>query len=327
MRNAILNELYRPDGTYISGESLAAKLGISRVAVWKHIEALKEEGYDIAAASGKGYRLRDCNSIVLPGQLKNLLNTRFMARNYYYFPQVDSTNAMARRMLKGAGIPPGTVVAAGRQTGGKGRRGHFWDSPPGGLWFTLILNPQLPLQQTALLSLACAVGVCRALPDFLDGGKAEIKWPNDIMVNGHKMAGILLETAGEVDAAEYVIAGIGVNTNIAREQLTTDVQDKATSLLMQNGHPVDNARLLSAILAALEDVYDCFLKEGFETLRQQFKSCCCHLGQIVRVDTGMRVIEGINSDIDDYGSLVVDLGTSQVKVTTGEVCLVKSREE
>lgn len=327
MREAILAELYRQGGSYISGTQLAARLGVSRVAVWKHIEALKEKGYIITAVSGKGYCLEDTSSIVRVENLKNILQTRFIAHDYRYYPCLNSTNEMAYRLLREGELPPGTMVVAGEQTGGKGRRGRHWESPRGGLWFSLVLTPALPMQQTALLSLVCAVAVCRALNEYLPAKRARIKWPNDIQIGGRKIAGILLETAGEIDAARYVIAGIGINSNIELDKLAPELRNNTTSLLNENHCLVDNTALLATVAYSLEKYYDQFLQQGFSPVLQEFKDCCCHLGQAIQVDMGNRVVEGINSDIDDYGSLVIDRGASRAKITTGDVRLVNEREE
>ncbi|HEX3011341.1 MAG TPA: biotin--[acetyl-CoA-carboxylase] ligase [Syntrophomonadaceae bacterium] len=327
MRGVVLYELYRQDGSFISGETLATKLGISRVAVWKHIAALKEEGYNIIAVTGKGYCLADCKNIVLPDLLKKYLKTDFMAHEYYYYPCLDSTNNMAYRLVKQGNPSAGTVVAAGEQTGGKGRRGHGWESPQGGLWFSVILKPALPMQQTAVLSLVCAVAVCRALRGIIKNATAEIKWPNDIMIRGRKIAGILLQTAGEIDAAAYVIAGIGVNSNVEIDNLADELKLRATSLLAENGVAVDNTLLLATVLGSLEESYQCFLQEGFQPLLQEFKEYCAHLGKNVQVDTGNGLIQGINCDIDDYGSLIIDTGESKVRITTGDVYLVGRQGE
>ncbi|HEX3011147.1 MAG TPA: biotin--[acetyl-CoA-carboxylase] ligase [Syntrophomonadaceae bacterium] len=185
MRERIMKELYKYRDGFVSGSRLASLLGISRVAVWKHIEVLKDEGLEIESVSGKGYHLKNAYNLILPDEFSKQINTRFAGKALRYFSQVDSTNEMAKRIFKQEKPPQGTVVLAGKQTGGKGRRGRHFESPPGGLWFSIILQPELPLTQIALLSLVCAAAVCEALKAFSPEPPL-IKWPNDILIKGKK---------------------------------------------------------------------------------------------------------------------------------------------
>jgi BirA family biotin operon repressor/biotin-[acetyl-CoA-carboxylase] ligase len=305
---------------------LAVELGISRVAVWKHIEALKKEGMEIEAVSGKGYHLINACDLVIPDDLHRILNNHFIGKILRYYPETDSTNEMAKRLCKQEDIPDGTVVLAGRQTGGKGRLGRQWQSPRGGLWFSVVLHPELPLSQVALLSLVCAVAVCRALKNWTDS-RAMIKWPNDIFINGKKAAGILLEVSGEVDHIDYVVAGIGINVNIDTALFPDTMKDIATSLLELNRRYIDHTEVLAQVLASMESYYRQFIEEGFYNILAEFKADCLHLGKMVKVFRGSREIEGINTDVDESGSLIINTGTELEKITTGDVVLIGKQEE
>ncbi|MEN6462145.1 MAG: biotin--[acetyl-CoA-carboxylase] ligase [Syntrophomonas sp.] len=326
MRERILEELYKHRDDFISGSQLASQLGISRVAVWKHIDALKDEGLEIEGISGKGYHLINAYNLVLPDEFSKQINTRFAGKVVRYYPQIDSTNEMAKRIYKQEKPPQGTVVLARKQTGGKGRRGRQWQSPPGGLWFSIILNPELPLPQIAILSLVCAVAVCHALKAF-SPSPPMIKWPNDIFINGKKVAGILLEVSGELDHTDYVIAGIGINVNIETRLLPEAIRDTTTSLLEENDHCLDHSRVLALVLSNLERYYLQFTEEGFQNILMEFKEECLHLGKAVKISRGNRDIEGVNIDIDESGNLIIDTGAGIEKITTGDVVLIEKQED
>lgn len=326
MRQRIMLELYKHRDEFISGSQLALKMGISRVAVWKHIEALKQEGYEIEAVSGKGYHLIDAHNIIIPEVFNKVINTSLIGKNFLYYPQTDSTNELAKRLLKQQPIASGTVLVTGKQTEGKGRRGRHWESPRGGLWFSIILQPKLPLTQVALFSLVCAVAACEALKTFSVPQPA-IKWPNDIFINGKKIVGILLEVSGELELTDYVIVGIGINVNVDINQFNQELKSSMTSLARENGRLFDQVEILAEILSMIEKYYFKFIEHGFSDILLEFKKSCFHLNRQVKIYNGSKNIEGINVDIDDMGSLVIDTGNKIEKITTGDVSLIAKQEE
>lgn len=320
-RDRVLAELAAHQGEYISGQELAARLNISRVAVWKHIEALKEQGYDIAAVSGRGYQLASRGGVIQPEAVRARLVSTLVGSEIIYLPRVDSTNEALKRKRKEQELPEGTVLIAGIQEKGKGRMGRHWESPPGGLWFSFLLQPGIPLEQVALLSLVFALAVARVLDAYLPSG-AMIKWPNDIYTENKKLTGILLEASGELDRPEYLIVGIGINTNIAREDFPLELGQVCTSILEQGGTVVSHNELLAGILKSVDEYYLRFMREGFLAILPEFKEKCFHLGKQVELMQGSRKVSGINVDINDRGHLLIDSAGEIIEITTGDVNLI-----
>jgi BirA family biotin operon repressor/biotin-[acetyl-CoA-carboxylase] ligase len=316
VRQKILRELIENRDSFISGSQLAESLGISRVAIWKHIEALKEEGYDITGVSGRGYRLND-KGVIIPDKIRAGLPQQLIGSHIYYYPRLDSTNEALKRSLKDY-PPEGTVYVAGKQEGGKGRRGRKWESPPGGLWFSFLLRPNLPLPQIALLSLVFAVSLAKSL-DVFAGLPCQIKWPNDIYCQGKKIIGILLEMSGEIDKADNLIVGIGINVNVRSSDLPAAIGAKSTSLLEVYGRETAADKVLITVLKDLDSYYQEFLNHGFSSIRLEFKSRCLHLGKAIETTRGSDIIRGINTDIDDMGNLIVQCQDNLVRISTGDV--------
>ncbi|MDD4548155.1 MAG: biotin--[acetyl-CoA-carboxylase] ligase [Syntrophomonadaceae bacterium] len=317
MRDTILKELWQYKGEYVSGNELAAKLGISRVAVWKHIEALKEEGYDIRGVSGKGYCLQNTDNIIISSEITGRLKNRLIGNQVISLSKVDSTNQVCKQMIKNKQISEGAVIVAAEQLNGKGRLGRKWDSPSGGLWFSLLLSPALPVSELPLLSLVFSIAVSHGLSKFTQV-PCQIKWPNDVYLDGKKIAGILLELSGELDGIENVIVGIGINVNINPNHLP----EIATSLYEHSTPKINLADVLVEVLQEIEKVYNEFLANGFSSLSDRFQSACFHLGKEVQVQQGLKKVCGINIDIDEMGRLVVQTADGIVRVSTGDVSII-----
>lgn len=319
MRQKILRELIRNRDKFISGSDLAEHLGISRVAVWKHIEALKEEGYEITGVSGKGYQLND-KGVIIPATVKAGLTGQLIGREILYYPRLDSSSEALKRSIRDNAVEEGTVYVAGKQERGKGRRGRRWESPAGGLWFSFLLRPDLPVSQIALLSLTFAVALARGLSNY--GEPVDIKWPNDIYCRGKKIAGILLEMSGEVDSADYLIVGIGINLNINPEDFPRPITTDVTSLLAEGGKVIAANDMLIAVLKELNRYYHEFLQSGFAGIRIEFKSLCMHLGKEIEAMQGLKSVQGINSDIDEMGNLIIENQDGRIRISTGDVRVV-----
>lgn len=320
MRERILAKLYELKGSPVSGNDLAEELGISRVAVWKHIEALKQEGYDITGVSGKGYSLNDWTSVIWPEEILNKSKSGLFNQIIFY-PTLNSTNELAKELVTQKKAKEGLVIVAGKQTSGKGRLGRIWESPAGGLWFSIVLSPKLPIHELPLLSLVLAVGVASALDEFINTG-CGIKWPNDVFINGKKVAGILLEVSGQVDNIDNVIVGIGININVSPETWSHDTKDIATSLLEVTNRQIPNNLVLPVVLAYIEKYYRLFITNGFAPIREEFKSRCVHLHKEVSVKQVNRVVTGINTDIDSQGNMVLKVGEDILCITTGDVKII-----
>ncbi|HHW61063.1 MAG TPA: biotin--[acetyl-CoA-carboxylase] ligase [Syntrophomonadaceae bacterium] len=319
MRSKIIQALKLTGEQPLSGNDIAEKLGVSRVAVWKHIETLRQEGYLIEAIPGQGYRLQEADNILDVQAIAASLKQDTIFKQFYYYPRLDSTSTRIRELLQEGQAAEGTVVAALCQSEGRGRLGRDWSSPAGGLWFSFLLRPQLPLQETACLSLLFALAISRTLQDFVDKDEVMIKWPNDVLIKDKKVAGILLETAGELDRIEYLISGIGINVNLASDDFPPPLQGQATSLLENRGTPADIQAVFLSTLQSIDRYYRRFLQEGFPAFCEEYKGLCYHLGRPVRIQTGQRVIAGTHIDIDSSGAMRVRSSTGIEVIHTGDV--------
>ena len=239
MKTRILKEL-KEAGDYISGQELCEKLQVSRTAVWKHIKALREEGYRIDSVTNKGYKLLDSPDSITAEEIGSDLDTEWLGRNLRYYETIDSTNLEIRRLAE-EGAPHGTTAVAEEQTSGKGRRGRSWLGKAGcGIWMSFLLRPQIAVENSSMLTLITALAVEKAVGEET-GLQCQIKWPNDIIVNGKKLCGILTELSAQMDELNYVVVGIGINANM--QEFPDDLRDKATSLRIETGETVKRASL------------------------------------------------------------------------------------
>ena len=325
MKQQILKQLLLSRGEFISGNDLANITGVSRVAIWKHMENLKREGYNIVSVKGKGYQLVQTDNIVIPQIVFQYLQTRDIGRKIITVTRTDSTNNQIKGMLQEQSLPTGTVLIAASQDSGKGRRGRSWVSPPGGLWFSVLLRPPLDLARTALLSLVFAVACTRAIQQYTEA-VCQIKWPNDLLIDGRKVGGILLELEGEIGAANYLVVGIGINVNLGIESIPVEIRDYAISMKMAEHKDFELNRILATVLNKMETYYERFIMEGITDIMQEFCSLCYHLGQKVKVDMGSKILTGVNVGVDEQGSLLIDTGEQICKVSTGDVSVVSRRE-
>ena len=245
-------EILKQNNDHISGENISKELGVSRTAIWKYINALREEGYEIESITRRGYKLLSTPDILTYEEIKEYLNTEFIGRKIYYFDTLESTNNYAKEIA--IEEAEGTTIVAEEQTKGKGRLGRTWLSPKGkGIYFSVILKPKFSPMEVAKITLLGAAAVNRALDDL--GIKSSIKWPNDIVIGGRKVCGILTEMSSELSMINYVVMGIGINANFDQADIPLELQDKATSLKLKNGKNINRRELLAAILNHLEDLY------------------------------------------------------------------------
>lgn len=303
MKKKILLMLKQAKESFISGERISDELGVSRSAVWKHINTLKGEGYKIESVPRKGYRLLYSPDILTLEEVEEYLTTDFVGRNIYYFDSIDSTNVRAKKMAMEE--DEGTVVIGEEQTKGKGRLGRNWVSPKGkGLWMSIILKPKLIPAEVARLTLIGAAAVNKGLEDM--GIKSYIKWPNDILVHEKKVCGILTEMSCELNIINYVVMGIGINVNLEQKDFSEDLIDKATSLKIIIGNKVDRKKLLAKVLNHFENLYIPFKEKG--DISKSIHICRQNsmlIGREVRIIRGDTERIGKALDIDDEGNLIV----------------------
>ncbi len=264
MKSEILKLLRGADG-YISGQEISERFGVSRTAVWKVIRQLQEEGYQVEAVRNKGYHILDSPDVMTKEELDSLMHTRWAGKNIVYYDATDSTNLRIRE-LGDAGAPHGTLAVADRQTAGRGRRGRSWESPPGSsIYMSVLLRPDIPPDRAPMLTLVMALSVAEGIRQCIETGgdsgnslEIQIKWPNDIIINGKKLAGILTEMSSQVDYINHVTVGVGINVN--RTEFPEEIRETASSLCLECGHTVKRAPLIAAVMERLEDNYDIFLR-------------------------------------------------------------------
>jgi BirA family transcriptional regulator, biotin operon repressor / biotin---[acetyl-CoA-carboxylase] ligase len=315
MINETIIDFMRKKTGYVSGEEISHRLGISRQALWKHIQEFKEQGYEIVAVPHLGYKLISSPDRLFPAEVAAHLQTKCIGKKIYYFDEVPSTMDVAADLgLKGA--HEGTVILAELQTKGKGRLGRIWFSPRyKGAYFSLILKPRISPNQAAVLTLLCAVSICEAIK-AVTGIEAQIKWPNDILINQKKVGGILTELNAEMDEIRFVVIGVGINVNNDRKSLISG----ATSLKEHKKETVGRVELLQEILRRIEKNYLVFLEKGSRPIIDKWREHTITLGKRVKIYSHHEHVEGEAVDIDNDGALLLrkDSGLTQ-KITSGDV--------
>ena len=322
-RQQLLIYLKEGKGTWVSGEFLAHKMAVSRSAVWKHIGSLKDDGYVIESSRKKGYLFRQTSDFLLTDEIREGLNTNvFGKKEIIYFRETDSTNIRAK-YLAGYGAPEGTVVVAETQTQGRGLKGRSWFSPVGeGIYTSVILRPPIPPNEAPKLTLIASVAVAEALLS-LTSLKIKIKWPNDILIAGRKVAGILTEISTDMDRIDYVVIGVGVNVNTPRKSLRSDIRQTATSVFMETGKVFPRIALLRAFLEWLEIYYEAFKTKGFDPILNRWKHLADIIGQRISVALMDSVRVGKVLDIDKDGFLILqDREGTIERIISGDVTLL-----
>lgn len=319
----VLSFLAEAADDYVSGEAISDKLGLTRAAVWKHVEALRSHGYRIDAVPARGYRLIEVPDKLTPLELRPLLNTHDVGQVLHWYEEIGSTNDRARELAE-EGAEHGEVVIAEAQTAGRGRRGRLWVSPARkNLYFSVILRPDLPPARAPELTLVASIALCDALRQA--GVQAGIKWPNDLLASERKIAGVLTELAAEADRVHWVVIGAGVNVNAREEDFPEELRGEATSVLLERGEPAPRALFAAACLTALEGWIDRHAEEGFAVVREAWRERSTTLGREVTVRTDGREIVGTAEDIDDAGALLVRGPAGLERILAGDVALLRRR--
>lgn len=318
MKTKILALLRENEGEYVSGQEICEKLGVSRTAVWKAVGKLKEEGYEIASVSRKGYRLLASPDVISKEELTGSIQTEWAAKNLICLPVTDSTNMEAARQAE-AGAVHGTLITAEMQTAGKGRRGRSWTQEPGTMIaMSLILRPKAMPDSASVLTLAAAHAVAGGIEE-LCGLPAKIKWPNDVVVHGKKVCGILTEMSVEMDEIRYVVVGIGINTNI--ENFPEELRDTATSLYLEKGIKVSRVTLIARIMEKFEADYASFLRTGnADGFMEDYNAHLINQGAQVKVLDPKGEFTGVSQGINAQGELLVKREDGRMEqVYAGEV--------
>lgn len=318
----ILKAMRAAHGDAVSGTELSQQLGVSRAAIWGRIEELRTLGYDIEASPHLGYRLLSAPDLLHEDDLiSRLPRTKVIGRDIRVFQETTSTNDVIEKLARD-GVKEGVVVMAESQTKGRGRLGRKWLSPTRkGLWFSVLLRPALRPQEATQLTVASATALRRAIASST-GLKPEIKWPNDILIGGRKVAGILTELNAEVDRVKYVILGIGVDVNLNAGDFPSELRKTATSLKVELGKPVSRAELAVAILRELDADYERVCDGGFAALADEWEAHCTTIGHDVVIRTGERQIRGRAESLGEDGALLLRTGHGHLeRINGGDVTL------
>lgn len=316
MKTEILSML-RESEDYVSGQELCNKFGVSRTAIWKAINQLKDQGYEIDSVQNKGYRLLSAPDVMSEAELKSVCKNKWAGQEIFYFDAIDSTNTKAKELAE-EGYPTGTLVVADRQSAGKGRRGRSWESPANsGIFMTLLLKPEINPSNASMLTLVAALAVARAIRQ-VTGVEALIKWPNDIVMGGKKICGILTEMSAQFDYINHIVVGIGINVH--NEEFPEEISNTASSLYLTCGKRYRRAEIIQSFLKHFEECYEIFLEtEDLSQLLKEYDSILVNRGQKVKVLDPKEPFEGKAMGITKRGELVVDTWESRKLVSSGEV--------
>ena len=321
MRNAILKMLQENPEGYVSGARISEQLGVSRTAVWKHIQALQREGIVIEAVTNRGYRIVGTTNVLHPAFIEPILQTRWLGREITHLSSVPSTNQVARQRAA-EGCPHGTVVLAEEQTDGRGRLGRGWTNLKGkDICMSMVLRPKLEAQHAPRYTLASALGVFQLA--FELGASPSIKWPNDVLIDGKKICGILLEMDGDMDALKSIIVGLGLNVNT--DVFPPEIEKTATSLSLSVAKTLDRNRVLAMLLNLLEPLYDaCENEDAYGVLLSVYTRCCGTVGQSVSVAGIRETLNGVVEGIDGVGRLLLRTADGTLRaLSAGDVTLKK----
>jgi BirA family transcriptional regulator, biotin operon repressor / biotin---[acetyl-CoA-carboxylase] ligase len=319
LKTKILSLLKESD-SYLSGQELCNKFNVSRTAIWKVINQLKDEGYVIEAVQNRGYHLVDYPDLITYSEIKSVLTTKWAGEKLYYFDSLDSTNTKAKQLAE-EGAPHGTLLIANQQTGGKGRRGRTWESPANtGIWMTLILKPHMNPTHASMLTLVMALAITKACNEITNATCA-IKWPNDIVLNRKKICGILTEMSAEMDYINHIVIGIGINANT--DEFPEELIEKATSIKKENGEKIKRAQLINKVLLYFEEEYRLFMKnENLSLQMDNYNNLLVNRGKEVVVIEPSNQYSGIAHGINQNGELLVEKPDGQVvQVYAGEVSI------
>ena len=312
MKEEILRLLRSADG-YISGQELCNRFGVSRTAVWKAINQLKEAGYEIEAQQNKGYKLMAAPDLMTEAEIKSLMHTDWVAKEVLYFDTIDSTNIKAQELAE-KGYPSGTLVVADKQESGKGRRGRSWVSPSGtGIFMTLMIKPDINPNNASMLTLVAALAVAKAITS-VTGEEALIKWPNDIVVNSKKVCGILTEmtSAGPV-------MGIGINVNQSEDGFPPELRNIASSLKIIRKREFCRAQIIAAVIEEL-DLINAGFPEKREEYLKEYRENCAVIGEEISIERGEEIKKGRAVEIaENFGLEVIFEDGEREVITGGEV--------
>lgn len=312
VRQALLNAFKKAGGEFISGEKLAQTIGCSRTAIWKHIEELKMDGFQVEAVRKKGYRLVEHSNKLSEDEIYLGLQTETIGCSVYFYESVTSTQQIAKEYAIN-GAKHGTLIVADEQKAGRGRMVRKWHSPKGtGIWASFILRPDIQITHASQLTLLTAVAVVQAIKE-VTGIIPDIKWPNDILINGKKICGILTELQAEENRIQSVIIGIGINVNQTKTDFLEDIRDTATSLKIELCKTVDRTLLIQKLCFTLEQLLNLYLSDGFAPIKRLWETYAVSIGKQITARTLNGTYQGLALGINDDGVLLLKQADGEIK--------------
>lgn len=310
--------MLRESETYVSGQQICEKFGVSRTAVWKAVNQLKEEGYEVEAVRNRGYHIVDSPDVITAEELKSQIDTQWAGQHICYYEETDSTNIRAKQLGE-EGMPHGTLAVADRQSAGRGRRGRGWETPKGcSICMSILLRPEIPPVKAPMLTLVMAQSVAEGLKEAT-GVDVQIKWPNDIILNKKKLVGILTEMSTEIDYINHVVIGVGINVNMT--DFPEELKEKATSLKIEMGHSLKRSPIIAAVMRSFEKNYAFFLETGdLKPIQEAYNNLLVNREKEVRILGAKEEYNAFALGINEAGELLVRRENGTVEaIFAGEV--------
>lgn len=310
--------MLRESESYVSGQQICEKFGVSRTAVWKAINQLKEEGYQVEAVRNRGYHISGSPDVITAEELKSQLDTQWAGQKIIYYDETDSTNIRAKQLGED-GMPHGTLAVADKQSAGRGRRGRGWETPKGcNISMSILLRPEIPPVKAPMLTLVMAQSVAEGLKEST-GVDVQIKWPNDIVLHGKKLVGILTEMSTEIDYINHVVIGVGINVNMT--EFPEELKEKATSLKIEIGQAIKRSPIIAAVMRSFEKNYSLFIEAGdLRPIQDAYNSLLVNRGKEVRILGAKEEYNAFALGVNEEGELLVrrEDGTEEA-IYAGEV--------
>ena len=315
----ILSFLKAHESEFLSGQDMSDILKISRVAVWKDIKKIRLLGYKIESKQNLGYRLVDSSELLLPWEITQNLNTKFLGKRVYYFDSTDSTQNFAMEIASND-KENGTVVISKKQTGGRGRMKRKWKSPTGGIWMSIIIHPKFDVSYTTLVPIATSLALCMAIEKILKI-KPELKWPNDVTLKGKKVAGVLVDTSIISNEIENMVLGIGINFKIKPHELASTIKKTpnfygVATLVKKNERALP---LVHQFLYELEKVFQLINSRRIRKIKNEWTKRSSTIGRNVSVITGEGNVNGKAVKIDSNGALIISKGKKAERILVGDI--------
>ena len=315
----ILSFLKAHESEFLSGQDMSDILKISRVAVWKDIKKIRSLGYKIESKQNLGYRLIDSSELLLPWEITQNLNTKFLGKRVYYFDSTDSTQNFAMKIASND-KENGTVIISKKQTMGRGRMKRKWKSPTGGIWMSIIIHPKFDVSYTTLVPIATSLALCMAIEKILKI-KPELKWPNDVTLKGKKVAGVLVDTSIISNEIENVVLGIGINFKIKPHELASTIKKTpnfygVATLVKKNEKALP---LVQQFLYELENVFQLINSRRIKKIKSEWTKRSSTIGRNVSIITGEGNVNGKAVKIDSDGALIISKGKKAEKILVGDI--------